>query len=174
MARLFRGYPLIGIHRGLSRLAVSTHFLIMVLDFLFIPTEVDRILQRSRSRCDERGVLGMVSRRNEKQNGPLHKRMIFCWRRRRNEKPFMCLTKSACQHSDFGPGARESNLTVLHVFEKRSPGLRLRALAVPTWSARKCTPGAQYYIPITIKNKKIKQPLKHFPAIKFPSESIES
>lgn len=36
MARLFRGYPLIGIHRGLSRLAVfPTHFLIMLVDFLF-------------------------------------------------------------------------------------------------------------------------------------------
>lgn len=66
---------MIGIHRGLSRLAVfPTHFLIMLVDFFFIPTEVDHIYSVHAHDAMKERLLGWFQEGMKIKRGPLHKK----------------------------------------------------------------------------------------------------
>lgn len=170
MARLFRGYPLIGIHRGLSRLAVSpTHFLIMLVDFFLYLQRWTTFYNVHAHDATKEGLSEWFSRRNEKQKGPLHKKNDISLqtlgqdgrgrRRRRNKKSFMCLITLPVGVSQL---ERETSLTVLHGFEKRSLQNFECALAVFTcmesqeFSAWRSNTTYQYQN----KKQENKQPLK--------------
>lgn len=178
MARLFRGYPLIGIHRGLSRLAVfPTHFLIMLVDFFLYLQRWTTFYNVHAHDATKEGLSEWFSRRNEKQRGPLHKKNDILlqtlgqdgrgWRRR-DKKSFMCLIPPPVSVRNWSKKLVRPFCAASRSGLSRTSNARWWGF---TWSPRRTMPGAQtLHTNIKTKNKKINNPSNTFqPHIVLPS-----
>lgn len=171
MARLFRGYPLIGIHRGLSRLAVfPTHFLIMLVDFFLYLQRWTTFYNVHAHDATKEGLSEWFSRRNEKQRGPLHKKNDILlqtlgqdgrgWRRR-DKKSFLCLIPPPVSVRNWSKkivrpfcGFKKWSL---QNFECALVGFHMESQEINAWRSNTTY---QYQN----KKQENKQPLKHFSA----------